>query len=138
MKKYRIILTKDGFKSQKRFLWFWRNTRIPDYCQFDNYVYVGTFQTWVVVSESLEKAKEHLNIIRSFPRKYGSHKIKVGYRNGCYYYVDTQSLTSGINDAWCYTRWAKSFEDLIAEIDEFEEKKRKEKEAEKILKIIEL
>ena len=137
MSKYRIIQTKDGFKSQKRFLWFWKNTQISDYFNYDQCVYEGMYR-WTVISESLEKAKDNLNIIRSFPRKYHGHKIKVGYRNGCYYYVDTQSLTSGINDDPCYTRWANSYEDLIAEIDEFKEKKRKEKEAEKILKIIEL
>ena len=133
-KKYRIVETIEGFKIQKRTLFFWRDFSEPRY-YYSRYGLGLTYdRDYVIIFSTKSDAQEHLKFIFQFPIKYKGHLIMYG-RNDLYIDLSSSAYKSGYR---YYRNWAESLEYIKDIIDREENEKEFRKNKNKIIKTYEI
>jgi len=133
-KKYRIVETIEGFKIQKRTLFFWRDFSEPCYYYSEFCSGVEYDRNYVIIFDTKSDAQEHLKFILQFPIEYKGHLIMYG-GNDLYIDLSSSAYKSGY---LYYRRYASSLETIKDYIDQAERDKEFEKNKNKIIKTYEI
>lgn len=133
-KKYRIVETIEGFKIQKRTLFFWIDFSEPRYYYSRYCSGLEYDRDYVIIFNTKSDDQDHLKFILQFPIEYKGHSIVYG---GNDLYIDLSS--SAYKSGYLYYRnWAKSLEYIKDIIDREENDKEFRKNKNKIIKTYEI
>lgn len=133
-KKYRIVETIEGFKIQKRTLFFWSDFSEPRY-SYNNFCSgIEYDRDYIIIFDKKSDAQEHLKFILQFPIEYKGHPIMYG-GNDLYIDLASSAYKSGY---LYYRRYAYSLEGIKYNIDQAERDKEFRKNKNKIIKTYEI
>lgn len=136
-KKYRIVETIEGFKIQKRTLFFWCDFSVPRY-SYDEFCSGMEYErNYVIIFDTKSDAQEYLKFILQFPIEYKGHLIIYAGNNLNDLYIDLSS--SAYKSGYLYyRRYASSLEKIKDYIDQEESDKEFRKNKNKIIKTYEI